>query len=281
MGMAFAGIIILMDVLIRLYASYRERAGTDRVRLSLGDGATVAEAVAALLDAVPSLPRGFRPHLIAVNEEFANPAYPLSDGDVVALYPPVSGGVDVRVNREEIDARALAESVRRSYNGAVVTFEGTTRDNTLGRGVEHLEYEADEAMAAKVIGQIIEETMARFEVPAMAVCHRVGRLDIGDVSLVVAAGAPHRLEAFLAGLYVVDRIKHIVPVWKKEHFVDGAVWVGAACDPETHALHLAEAPYAGFLTERERDAAPHSFLPHDDHHRSHGGISGGTPAARR
>ena len=95
--------------------------------------------------------------------------------------------------------------------------------------------------------------MVRFDVPAMAVQHRFGRLAIGDVSLVVAAGAPHRLEAFLAGLYVVDRIKHVVPVWKKEHFTDGGVWVGAACDPETHALHLAEAPYAGFLALSEND----------------------------
>lgn len=240
-----------MNVLIRLYASYRERAGVDRVALPLPEGATVADAIAALLDAAPSLPRDFRPHLIAVNEEFANPAYPLSDGDDVALYPPVSGGVDVRVGTEPIDARELADAVRRSFNGAVVTFEGTTRDNTGGREVTRLEYEADERMARKVIGQILEETMARFDIPAMAAQHRFGVLDIGEVSLVVAVGAPHRLEAYLAGLYVVDRIKHIVPVWKKEHFADGEVWVGAACDPETHALHLAEAPYAGFLTERE------------------------------
>ena len=240
-----------MNVLIRLYASYRERAGADRITLSLGDSATVADAIAALLDATPSLPRDFRPHLIAVNEEFANPAYPLTDGDDVALYPPVSGGVDVRVGTDEIEARELADAVRRSFNGAVVTFEGTTRDNTGGREVVRLEYEADERMAAKVIGQILEETMVRFDVPAMAARHRFGPLDIGDVSLVVAAGAPHRLEAFLAGLYVVDRIKHIVPVWKKEHFADGEVWVGSACDPETHALHLAEAPYAAFLAERE------------------------------
>ena len=84
-----------------------------------------------------------------------------------------------------------------------------------------LEYEADERAAERVIGQILVETMARFGVPAMTARHRVGRLEIGDVSLVVAAGAPHRAEAYLAGLYVVDRIKHIVPVWKKEHFADG------------------------------------------------------------
>ena len=247
-----------MNVLVRLYASYRESAGLDRVTLPLHDGAVVADAVEALLAAVPALPRDFRPHLIAVNEEFANLAYPLSDGDDVALYPPVSGGADVWVGTEAIDAEAAADAVRRAFNGAVVTFEGTTRDNTGGRPVLRLAYEADERMAAKVIGHILEETMARFDVPAIAARHRIGRLEIGDVSLVVAAGAPHRLEAFLAGLYVVDRIKHVVPVWKKEHFADGEVWVGAACDPETHALHLAEAPYAGFLAEREGTAHAHA-----------------------
>lgn len=240
-----------MDIIVRLYASYREQAGIDRFDISLENGATVADAIRALLVAAPSLPRNFRPHLIAVNEEFANVAYPLSLGDDVALYPPVSGGIDVRVDDEEISAGDLADAVRRSYNGAIVTFEGTTRDNTSGRAVDYLEYEADERMAAKVIGQILQEAMVRFDLPAVAVHHRLGRLDIGDVSLVVAAGAPHRLEAFLASLYVVDRIKHIVPVWKKEHFSDGAIWVGAACDPETHALHLSDAPYSGFLAERE------------------------------
>ena len=240
-----------MDVLIRLYASYREKAGLDRVTLPLNEGAVVADAVEALLAAAPALPRDFKPHLIAVNEEFGNLAYPLHEGDDVAFYPPVSGGVDVWVGSEEIDAGETANAVRRAFNGAVVTFEGTTRDNTGGRPVLLLEYEADVRMAEKVIGQILEETMARFDVPAMSARHRIGRLEIGDVSLVVTAGAPHRLEAFLAGLYVVDRIKHVVPVWKKEHFADGEVWVGTACDPETHALHLSEAPYAGFLAERE------------------------------
>ena len=119
-----------MNVLVRLYASYRESAGLDRVTLPLHDGAVVADAVEALLAAVPALPRNFRPHLIAVNEEFANLAYPLSDGDDVALYPPVSGGADVWVGTEAIDAEAAADAVRRAFNGAVVTFEGrraTTR----------------------------------------------------------------------------------------------------------------------------------------------------------
>ncbi len=251
-----------MNVLIRLYASYRDRAGLDRVNASLHHGATVADAIDALLAQAPALPRDFRPHLIAVNEEFANHAYPLNDGDDIALYPPVSGGVDVRVGADPIDARELTDAVRRAFNGAVVTFEGTTRNNTAGREVVQLEYEADEPMARKVIQRILEETMARFDIPAMAVSHRFGALAIGETSLVVAAGAPHRLEAFLASLYVVDRIKHIVPVWKKERFADGEVWVGAACDPETHALHLAEAPYAAFLAERETPAPAQRLHAH-------------------
>ncbi len=243
-----------MHVHVRLYASYREQAGSDRFDLALADGGTVAEAVRQLMADAPSLPGDFKPHLIAVNDEFANPQYPLHDGDSIALYPPVSGGVDVRIVREPIDARELADAVRRSSNGAVVTFEGTTRDNTGGDRVLHLEYEADEPMAEKVLAQVMEETMTRFGVPEMAARHRVGHLDIGDVSLVVAAAAPHRLEAFLAAQYAVDRIKHIVPVWKKEFFENGAVWVGAACGPEEHARELAEAPYALFLAERESEA---------------------------
>ncbi len=240
-----------MNTLIRLYASYREQAGRDRITVAVPDGGAVAQAIAQLLDDVPSLPRDFKPHLIAVNDEFANPQYPLSDGDEIALYPPVSGGMNVSVVRGEIDARDLADAVRRASNGAVVTFEGTTRDETDGQGVLHLEYEADERMAQKVMTQVLVETACRFGVTEMAARHRVGRLEIGEVSLVVAVGAPHRLEAFLAAQYAVDRIKHIVPVWKKEFFADGSVWVGAACEPEHHAQELAEAPYALFLAHRD------------------------------
>ncbi len=251
-----------MDTLIRLYASYREQAGRDHIPVKLDEGSTVANAIEGLLADVPSLPRDFKPHLIAVNDEFANPQYPLSDGDEIAFYPPVSGGVDVEVVHDVIDARSIADAVRRSGNGAVVTFEGTTRDETDGEQVLHLEYETDERMASKVLSQVLEETCSRFGISEMAARHRVGRLEIGEVSLVVAAAAPHRLEAFLATQYAVDRIKHIVPVWKKEFFANGSVWVGAACEPEHHAQELAEAPYALFLSHQdtalESHAATHS-----------------------
>ena len=240
-----------MNIHTRLYASYREQAGRSHVDVVIADGGTVAELITQLMTDIPALSPSFKPHLIAVNDEFANPQYPLSEGDEVALYPPVSGGVDVRVVDNAVDAREMADTVRRDFNGAIVTFEGTTRNETNGKSVLHLEYETDERMATKVLAQILEETTSRFGVTSMAACHRVGRLEIGDVSLVVAAAAPHRLEAFLATQYAVDRIKHIVPVWKKEFFENGSVWIGAACEPEHHAKELSEAPYALFLAQRE------------------------------
>ncbi|MBM3940139.1 MAG: hypothetical protein FJ318_04465 [SAR202 cluster bacterium] len=247
-----------MNVRIRLFASYRELAGTGRIDVTLEPPATVAAAIQRLLQAVPALPRDFRPHLIAVNEDFANAEYPLRDGDEVALYPPVSGGVEARVVHEAIGAGAVADRVRHPGNGAVVTFEGVTRDNTGGRRVRHLEYEAHEAMAEKVLSGVLVETAARFGIDRLAAWHRIGHLEIGDVSLVVAVGSAHRLEAFLATQYAVDRIKHVVPVWKKEAFEDGSVWVGAACDPEHHAMEQQVAPYAGFLAAREGDAGEHA-----------------------
>jgi molybdopterin synthase catalytic subunit len=240
-----------MKAHLRLFATYRDQAGRDRFELALEDGDTVARAVELLLDEAPSLPRDFTPHLIAVNEEFANLAYPLQDGDEVALYPPVSGGVDARVVSERIDVGSVTDAVRQPGNGAIVTFEGTTRDSTGGRRVLRLEYEAHVSMAEKVLGQVLQETAVRFGIDDIAARHRIGRLNIGDVSLAVAAAAPHRPEAFLATQYAVDRIKHVVPVWKRESFEDGEVWVGVACDPVTHAQHQAEAPYAAFLAERE------------------------------
>ena len=210
----------------------------DRLDLTLPEGATVAQAVTELLAQHHSLPRGFRPHLIAVNEEFASLDYPLNDGDEVALYPPVSGGVDASITHDPIDAQALADTVRRPRNGAIVTFEGVTRNENSGRAVLHLEYEAHEPVAAKSLARILEEAAHRFDVQTLAARHRLGRLEIGEASLVVAVGSPHRKEAFLAAQYVVDRVKQIVPIWKKEFFQDGSVWVGlpSSHDHESSAL---------------------------------------------
>lgn len=227
-----------MRVLIRLFAFYREQAGVDRLEITLPDQATTAQAIVALRDQRPTLPPDFRPHLIAVNEEFASLEFVLHEGDEVALYPPVSGGVDAAVTENPVDSRIIANMVHLPSNGAVATFEGVTRDETGGSRVLHLEYEAHDSMANKVLAQVLEETIYRYGVSTIAARHRLGRLEIGDVSLVVAVGSPHRAEAFLAAQYAVDRIKQIVPIWKKEFFADGSVWVGMACDEDHGAQQL-------------------------------------------
>ena len=125
-----------------------------------------------------------------------------------------------------LDPQAITETVQHPANGAVVTFLGTTRDHSDGRAVRYLEYEAYAPMAERELGTIVADVQQRWGIQYLAIAHRFGRLEIGEVSLVVAVGSEHRAEGFAACLYVVDRIKETVPIWKKEVFEDGEVWVG-------------------------------------------------------
>ena len=132
----------------------------------------------------------------------------------------------ILVTRKPLDTEAITSTVRASANGGIVTFLGTTRDETDGRRVLYLEYEAYQGMAEKMLARVAQEVRERWGITDLAIAHRLGRLEIGEVSLVVAAASPHRAEAFAACQYVVDRIKQNVPIWKKEVFEDGEVWVG-------------------------------------------------------
>lgn len=225
-----------MQVQVRLFASYRDRAGTGLLEVSLPEGATVEDLLAQLCQQVPALGGAFAPHLVAVNSEYAPGDQSLSPGDEVALIPPVSGGGAVRITREPLNAREIAEQVRHETNGAVVVFEGTARRFTNGRRVLSLEYEAYVPMAEKKLAEVAEELRRRWDVEGAAIYHRIGRVEIGETSLVVAVGSPHRKEAFAAAQYAVDRIKQTVPIWKKEVFEDGEVWVGT--EAEHAAPHL-------------------------------------------
>ena len=133
----------------------------------------------------------------------------------------------IRITAEPLDPREITELVRKPSNGAVVTFLGTTRDLFEGRDVDHLEYEAYQPMAEDMLRQIVDEIKERWAIDDVAVAHRVGRVDVGEISLVVAIGSPHRKEALEASAYLLDRIKTIVPIWKKEVFLGGEVWVGS------------------------------------------------------
>ena len=141
----------------------------------------------------------------------------------------------IKITTEPLNPEEVTAQVRRDSNGAVITFLGTTRDFSEGRNVEYLEYEAYQPMAENMLQQIADELREKWDIDDFAVAHRVGRVDIGEISLVVALASPHRQQAFEAGGYIVDRIKQIVPIWKKEVFEGGEVWVGSEGESATTA----------------------------------------------
>jgi len=226
-----------MKVQVRLFARYREAAGRDRVELEIPEGGTVEAAWAAVAERYPVL-RPYRPHtLFAVGQDYVAPEHPLRAGDEVCLFPPVSGGLDgadlYRVTEELLSQAAITAAVADPEAGGVVVFSGVVRNETGGRRVKFLEYEAHAAMAEAKMREIGEMVHARWPgVKMVAMVHRVGRLEIGEASVMIAVSAGHRAEAFEACRFAIDRLKETVPVWKKEYFEDGEVWVGlqSECD---------------------------------------------------
>jgi MoaE-MoaD fusion protein len=198
-----------MVVHVRLFAALRERAGRDAIDLELPDGALVSDALAAVDDLARDLPL-----VLAVNREYASRGDALSPGDELALIPPVSGGAatapHVAVRAEPLSLDALAAAVRDPRAGAVVTFSGVTRE------VDHLDYEAYAEMAAEQIEAIVAAAIERHGLCAAAAEHRVGRVARSEASVIVAASAPHRAEAFAGAREIIDEIKRRAPIWKRE-----------------------------------------------------------------
>lgn len=198
-----------MQVTVRLFAMLRERAGAREVTLELPDGARVSDALSALGDLASDLPL-----VMAVNREYAHEDHPLDAGDELALIPPVSGGeaatAHARITSEPLRPADLLERVRDPRAGAVVLFEGVTRD------VERLEYEAYVEMAEPRLAAIAEAAMARHQLCAAAVEHRVGDVPLSDPSVLVAVSAPHRGPAFEGAREIIDRVKAEAPIWKRE-----------------------------------------------------------------
>jgi MoaE-MoaD fusion protein len=212
-----------MRLEVRLFASLREQAGSDTFEVELADGATVADAIAALRPVAGGMP--FR---LAVNREYADEGEPIAPGDELAAIPPVSGGspaagvVRARVSADALDLVALARAVGDPGAGAIVTFQGTTRE------VDMLEYEAYSEMAEPRIEEILRDCVERHGLRAAAAEHRVGEVPLGEPSVIVAVSAAHREEAFAGAREAIDRIKAEAPIWKKEISDGGESWVEGA-----------------------------------------------------
>jgi molybdopterin converting factor subunit 1 len=237
-----------MRVTVLYFAAVRDLVGKSEEAIELAPGVRAIDALArSLEERHPVLAGRLGQVRFAVNEELVSLDHALSEGDVVAVIPPVAGGSDrapskqrVGIRSEPLSIDAVMELVRHPSAGALALFLGTVRDHNAGRVVTALEYSAYESMAIAEMARIVDELEAEIPVVRLAAHHRIGELAIGDAAIVCAASSPHRDEAFRAGRLLIDRIKERVPIWKREKGPDGSWWVGwedARCTPGHHHGH--------------------------------------------
>lgn len=217
----------MAQVQLRYFAAARERAGTAQEQLEVPAGTSVAALIELLKARHPQL-APLIPHLrVAVNQQFAAPGDLVPEGAEVALIPPVAGGSGAfDLTAAPLELSRVVDAVKGHAFGGLVTFSGAVRDQTKGRRVLRLEYEAYPPMALKKLEEIAAEAAARWPGARVAIHHRVGTLLPGELAVVIAAAAPHRKEAFRACEHAIERLKQDVPIWKREVFEDGEVWVG-------------------------------------------------------
>lgn len=245
-----------MKIRVRLFAAVKDIVGRREVVLDLPEGTTAAGLLERLVQEHPRL-QAMAPSLVtAVNREYAEGARTLAEGDEVAFIPPVSGGTDLyEITEGPLSLDPLVAAVSQNTSGAVATFLGIVREFARGRQVSSLEYDAYPEMATATMRQIGEEIRTRWPVDRIAIVHRIGRLAIGEASVAIVISAPHRREALQACAYAIERLKEIVPIWKKEVWSDGAEWIGSTVD-EYRELRAAsrEPRAAGGAPEAERGA---------------------------
>jgi molybdopterin synthase catalytic subunit/molybdopterin converting factor small subunit len=240
-------LLLIMRVRVLPFGVLKDSLGSSASRVELPDGATVAELLERLRARKPA--PELRGIAVSVNAEYATPAQVLSEDDEVGLLPPVSGGsaastanpLDESTDKsasftalttEPIDAEKLISAAKRGDDGAVVVFDGIVRNNTRGRRTLHLDYEAYEEMAAKQLDELAQQARSRFGVHHVAIVHRLGRLQIGETSVLIVVASAHRAQAFEACRWLIDTLKKTVPIWKRETFVDGVVWAPGEPFPE-------------------------------------------------
>ncbi len=235
-----------MCVKVLFFGVLKDIVGAAEEQLTLADGAQLRSVFEHYAGRFPRLGQMASSIVLARNHEFSDGSARVSDGDEVAFLPPVSGGTAAALpytqeiedeagnffalTRQAIDTRTLIARMARGEDGAVVNFEGIVRNNSKGRKTLYLEYDCYEPMAIKTLAAIGREIAAAHAIGRIAMVHRLGRMEIGETSVAVIVTAPHRKPAFDAALEGINRLKLLVPIWKKEHFVDGEVWVEGEWD---------------------------------------------------
>ena len=215
-----------MQVTVKLFGSIRDAAGAKELAVAVPEGSTVADLRRLLARNHPSFEEMADRLRVAVNYELVQGETTLSEGDEVAFLPPVSGGSGSPVLvTEPLDVGSVVNRVVGPDIGGIVSFIGTVRDRSRGRSIHHLEYDAYPEMAEREIRRIVDDAARLWPGTRVAVAHRRGRLEVGEIAVVVVAGAPHRGDAFAAARYTIDTLKERVPIWKKEVTVDGEYWV--------------------------------------------------------
>jgi MoaE-MoaD fusion protein len=235
-----------MQVRVLFFGILRDLAGQADDSLTLPEHATLSDVLSHYQSRIPSLTKLSSSLALSINQHYASPEATLHPGDEVALLPPVSGGLErtaiapeieavdcVRITQQKIDTPSLLEKIKSPADGAVLVFEGIVRDNSRGRRVRFLDYEAYEEMALKSMTRLVQQVRSRFAVREVVIVHRLGRLQIGETSVLIAVTSAHRACAFDACRWLIDTLKRTVPIWKKEYFEDGAVWAdGEPFPPE-------------------------------------------------
>jgi len=231
-----------MRVRVLFFGMLKDVVGRPADEVELPAGARVSDLLAHYAKDVPRLGAYFGALAVSVNQEYAPRDAALADNDEVGLLPPVSGGSVPQPGTQAqrtaivhgpIAAGEIVQRLKQASDGAVTIFDGIVRDNSRGRRTLFLDYEAYEEMAGRELERLADEALARFAVRDVAIVHRLGRLEIGETSVLIAVASAHRGPAFDACRWIIDTLKKTVPIWKKEHFADGAVWAdGEPFPPE-------------------------------------------------
>ena len=231
-----------MRIHLKYFAVIRETLGRSEETRDVDEGATAGSVYDEIAGEEPRLAAMKRSVMLMVNQEYVPASQTLGEGDELALIPPVSGGAShmhFRMTTDVLDPREAEGIVADPATGATVTFTGTVRDHARGRTVRALDYEAYAPAAAKMMARIGDEIHDRWGIDRIAIIHRTGLLEVGEASVVIAITSAHRDEAFDACRYAIERLKEIVPIWKKEFYEDGAIWVGSEADYQRETGRLA------------------------------------------